>query len=155
MKILFLDVDNVICTPRYNLVAENQWQDLDPVACNIITRICEETECLIVLSSSWGRGDWTYERFLNSIGKACPELTRWFHQNDFRLLKNNNTNETRSESIAKWLERHPEVEAYAILDDVGSYGHCIEEVDEHLVLCDENTGVGFEEYLDVCKLLRG
>ena len=31
---------------------------------------------------------------------------------------------------------------------------CVEEVDEHLVLCDVNTGVGFEEYLDVCKLLR-
>lgn len=154
MKILFLDVDNVICTPRYNLVAENQWQDFDPVACNIIKRICEETECLIVLSSSWGRGDWTYEEFLDSITKACPELMKYFHANDFRLLKNNYTNETRSESIAKWLERHPEVEAYAILDDVCSYGKCVEEVDEHLVLCDVNTGVGFEEYLDVCKLLK-
>lgn len=109
---------------------------------------------MIVLSSSWGLADWTYELFLKSIENACPELTEYFYVRDFRLLKDNYRNEPRSESIRKWLENHPEVEQYAILDDVCSYRPGSEEVDEHLVLCNENDGIGFTEYLKVCKLLR-
>lgn len=157
-KIIFLDVDDVICTVRYNLVSENVWRDFDPVACKIILRICKETGAKIALSSSWGLGDWTFEEFIKSIDKACPELKEHFYENDFRVLKGRNLKLARNQLIKAWLREHTEVDNYVIIDDLLSYTVSHKDAlykDKHLVLCNEYSGIGFEEYCRALAILKG
>lgn len=157
MKIIFLDVDNVICTERYNLVSENIWRDFDPVACKIILRLCKKTGAKIVLSSSLGLADWSFEEFIKSIDKACPELKEHFYENDFRVLKGRNFKLARNQLIKAWLREHDEVENYVIIDDVLSYTVSHKDAlykDKHLVLCHEYDGIGFEEYCRALEILK-
>ena len=157
MKIIFLDVDNVICTERYNLVSEDIWRDFDPVACKIILRLCKVTGAKIVLSSSWGEVDWAFEEFIKSIDKACPELKEYFYDKDFRVLKDRDTKLARNQLIKAWLREHDEVENYAIIDDVLSYTVSHKDAlykDKHLVLCNEYNGIGVEDYYRALEILK-
>ena len=87
------------------------YSEFNPVSCQILNRIIEETGCKIVLSSSW-RLDGThrmnilFKHFgLPQIHDITPSLCE-----RFGLL-------CRGKEIDKWLSEHPEVTKYVIVDD--------------------------------------
>lgn len=108
MKILFLDIDGVCNSEDYakQLYAERGHGGMiyiDPNAAAKVQRIIKETGCQVVLSSSW-----RYDKHLIEIVKkdVCRLL-------DCTKLSHGK----RGNEVQDWLDRHPQVKQYAILDD--------------------------------------
>ena len=142
MKILFLDMDGVLNSEE-SFVANHHAREeerfkrndasvafakefcwplghISPPLVERLNKIVENTHCKIVLSSSW--------RIICSI----EELRGWLTQKGFvyadRLIDKTgqNSKDARGGEIQDWLDAHPEVTKYVILDDdsediIGSY----------------------------------
>ena len=52
MKVIFLDVDGVLNTPKF-IRRQSSFSSIDPVLVDIVVHIVNKTGCKIVLSSSW------------------------------------------------------------------------------------------------------
>lgn len=114
MRVLFLDIDGVINSERSCAAFDGYPHDFsprdmgrfDPVALALVRKLCDTTDCSIVVSSTW-RTTFT----LHEIGcklelpvmAATPDLG-----GDY----------ARADEIAMWLRSHPEVTHYAIVDDL-------------------------------------
>lgn len=112
MKVLFLDIDGVL-----NCATSN-WQHrgfigIDPYMVAILNRVLEKTGAQVVLSSTWRLGEQSREEVRQQVVDfidVTPSLRRpsdkGFHDYPERGLE-----------VKDWLDRHPEVTCYAILDD--------------------------------------
>lgn len=103
-KILFLDVDGVINSRDSTIFKGSLWP-LDPYKAFLVGKIKLETNCDVVLSSSWRHhpdGVREVERRVVPIVDITP------------TLKNTSF---RGDEVRSWLSKHPEVEKYAVLDD--------------------------------------
>lgn len=138
MKILFLDVDGVLNSRESflaNHAARTAYKGKDgELATQFIwplghlsedlidnlNLIVEATGCSIVLSSSW------------RITCELPDFRGWLKQKGFLYPNNiisktdNIPDDARGGQIQRWLDSHPGVTKYAILDDdsediIGSY----------------------------------
>lgn len=102
MKVLFLDVDGVLNSINTTSFKNNPWPT-DPYMCFLVGKIQLDTDCAIVVSSSWRHHPEGMEllrkRFNNVIDKTGSD------------------GRCRGDEIQAWLDQHPEVTAYAILDD--------------------------------------
>lgn len=101
MKVLFLDVDGVL-----NSRSTTNFHDLypiDPYMAFLVGRIQLQTGCEVVLSSSWKN----HPDGVQNVSKRVVQL----------LDKTPNVEGVRGNEIQAWLDKHPEVDKYAILDD--------------------------------------
>lgn len=140
-SILFLDLDGVLNSER-TFLAFSGYPDsfdgvelgrFDPVAVGMIRHLCEGTGCELVLSSSW--------RYWHSAREAAEAL-------DLPIVDVTPTlhGQKRGHEIAAWLQAHPEVTQYAIVDDVDEM---LDEQRHFLVLTSPNDGL---LYSDFCML---
>jgi hypothetical protein len=116
MKVIFLDFDGVITIPPkwYLNAGKIKW----------IKKIVDETDAKIVVSSSW-RCENVKETINDMIGetKRCPrnKMIYWLIDNIYDVTswfsdkKYNGTG--RGGEIQTWLDKHPEVDNYVIIDD--------------------------------------
>lgn len=148
-KILFLDVDDVICTVKYNLISDDIWRAFDPVSCRLVEHICKETGAKIVLSSSWGATKWTLEEFHKQIDKACPSLREHFFDEEFTIYGDDNKYKTRYRLINEWLKRH-NVDNFCIIDDDFSWTG---DRPSKLVIVEGYNGIGFDDVKDCINIL--
>ena len=125
MKILFLDIDGVVnCARTYKAGTSNF--PLDPYMAFLVARIVEATGCKVVLSSSWRYHEESAEQVRQRVVDfidVTPKL---------------NGLTSRGTEIDKWLEAHPEVTKYAILDDNSDM---LEEQMPNFFLCPWETGL--------------
>lgn len=120
MKVIFLDMDGVLCTIRSH-VAQNSptprgvMQALDREAVGLLNILmvqqCETVRA--VLTSTW--------RKLHDQGWMTLHLRRhgWegqFHD-DWATKVLSQEENSRGKEIAEWLSRHPEVSRWVIFDD--------------------------------------
>lgn len=116
MKVLFLDIDGV-CNSRlyFKRMAKRNpdfkiWHEVDPAAVELVRRIIKETGCKVVLSSTWR----LYPEAREVVRqKVCSfiDCTKDMQAGAKRGIV------PRGEEVQEWLDRHPEVTTYAILDD--------------------------------------
>ena len=102
MKVLFLDIDGVINCKTSNFKTD-LWP-LDRYMAFLVGKIEMYTDCKVVLSSSWRK---------HPEGVAIVEKSLAIKLFDIT----GNEGKIRGDEIQAWLERHPEVTRYAILDD--------------------------------------
>lgn len=123
-RVLFLDFDGVIITPRATTVfggpkgVTADFRTLtrpDPVAIAAIAAVCAVGVGLVI-SSSWRKMPEQCRRILDDNGLAQFLHDDWRTRED-RYLLGNGQLDRRGNQIADWLESHPEVRAYRILDD--------------------------------------
>lgn len=132
MKVIFLDFDGVLNSerthmaygmygPKFNrpgysynpgLIDEPL---LDEVAVGLLRRLIEDTDTKIVISSSW-REHYTLEAFKGMF----EHYYKW--QNapiiDFTSIYPSLTGQNfRGNEITEWLDEHPEVTNFIVLDD--------------------------------------
>lgn len=115
IKVLFLDMDGVVNS------AENQKQGLfktsfpvDPYMAFLVGKIVLDTNCKVVLSSSWRH----HKESVEQINKQMVELFDITGSEPYdHSLPPGAENCQRGREIKAWLDKHPEVEKYAILDD--------------------------------------
>lgn len=105
MKILFLDIDGVV-----NCKTTNQrhrgFIGIDPYLAFLIGKIVLDTECKVVLSSSWRKSP-------DGIEEVQSQVTQIFDTTGVCCSG------IRGVEIYNWLQKHKEVTKYAILDDEG------------------------------------
>lgn len=103
MKVLFLDIDGVV--NNHQTPQTDGWP-IDQFCAFLVGSIVEQTGCQVVLSSSW---------------RHSPKGIAVVEQKVVRLLDKTDTDtegtESRGSTIKRWLDAHPEVTRYAILDD--------------------------------------
>ena len=144
MKVIFLDFDGVITIPpRWYIKADK---------IKYIKRIVDETDAKIVVSSSW-RMD-TVEETKDSIiykEKRCPrnQMLYWLIDNLYDVTHTYKT--LRGQEIKDWLEEHPEVENYVIIDDDNDM---LDEQLYHFVQTNFEDGITEVEAVRAIKVLN-
>lgn len=106
MKVLFLDIDGVV-NSKQTLLTHPKGTPLgiDPELAFKVGKIILDTDCKVVLSSSWRNHpdgvDEVKARVYPEIYGVTPNIKGGF----------------RGSEVRAWLDEHPEVTEYAILDD--------------------------------------
>lgn len=153
MKIIFLDVDGVINSgnnmkrnAQLKRTCETMYFDSDCM--RLLKKLVQNTGAKLILSSDW--------RFPDPRTHSICHLQNFSDRlADYGLGLTGQTGEARlcrDEEISEWLQEHPEVTNYVILDDVndGFQG----ENHRHLVLTDEIIGLTLEDIQKAEKLLE-
>ncbi len=119
MKVIFLDFDGVL-----NLIPQGHdyyGGIFHPEFVDNLGRIIEETGAKLVISSSWRtmglerlKMMWEHRLYPGDIIGVTPDL-RWRTKKDAMEL--NEVEYVRGDEIESWLNLHPEVTNYVILDD--------------------------------------
>lgn len=103
IKVLFLDIDGVVnCATTAQ--RHRGFIGIDPYMAHLVRMIVEKTGCQVVLSSSWRYFPGGREEVERQV---CPLLDVTPHS-DLGC---------RGDEIRAWLNAHPEVTRYAIVDD--------------------------------------
>src|SRR3990167_11516949 len=101
MKILFLDIDGVINCATSNFKTD-LWP-LDRYMAFLVGKIVMYTDAKVVLTSTWRN----HPEGLAVVEKHIVPI----------FDKTSGGGNIRGDQIKEWLDRHPDVERYAILDD--------------------------------------
>jgi hypothetical protein len=129
VKVIFLDFDGVLNCKAYFEACldrgsepttsdeDSEASALDPEALSRLNRIVEATDAKVVVSSSWrhGRSVEQLETLLRSRGfrGAVHDKTMDWSTTESGIF----AGEQRGDEIREWLDRHPQVDAYVVLDD--------------------------------------
>lgn len=152
MKILFLDFDGVINSERTRLAFGGHPDDFrpaerakfDPVAIALVARLCRVTGAKIVVSSGW--------RNLHSVEECAQELALpIIDQTPFMGADVYAGSIMRGHEIQAWLDAHPEVTHYAIVDDMADM---LDSQQQHFVRTDPDNGLSHRDYLVLHSLLE-
>lgn len=124
MKVLFLDIDGVLATLAWMRSIGALWdcapiEQVDPTLCRRLERVLAITGAVIVVSSSW-RGDANtppdvIESILHARGAPSARV--------IGATYDPWTGSLRGHEIQRWLDEHPEVTRFAIVDDEGGMLH--------------------------------
>lgn len=111
MKVLFLDIDGVCNNQKTRERQGNtKFIGIKPELAERVRRIVAATGCQVVLSSSW-------RLFPDSAAWAAQHVCPFYDQTiDMQRGAVFGVTD-RGHEIKEWLDRHPDVEQYAILDD--------------------------------------
>lgn len=146
MKIIFLDIDGVLCTLRAHIAQNGNrlMKALDREAIGLLNRAAFG-DTRYVLSSTW--------RILHDQGFMEAHLAAhgWnglFHQD----WKTGRINGPRGLEIAEWLGRHPEVSGYAIVDDDKDF--LPDQLPRH-VHTPNADGLTWQNFRDLNRILHG
>lgn len=144
MNVLFLDIDGVLNSHRTALAFDGYPHDLtpegvrmlDPVALGLLRCLCESMALEVVISSSWRIGR-TAEDFRTALDLPAIDCTP-------SLLG------PRGKEINAWLDAHPQVQRYAILDDDGDM---LPEQLPCFVKTDISEGMVWRDFERLCSIL--
>lgn len=162
-NIIFLDFDGPICNHRASLsVGEDKHGSgmsyLDPIACGLIKRLCEEHNARIVVSSSW-RVDFDLVTMTAVLGAACAGLDRYVYQDQqyWRTVpytyfspEELELSSDRGLEIKLWLKSNKfKYKGFVVIDDMSD----MRPVQAQLVRVDPYEGFGFLNYMQAKKIL--
>lgn len=152
-KVIFLDIDGVInsgnnmeINARLKRTEETMY--FDPVCMKLLKELVEDTGADLILSSDW--------RFPDEQTKSICHLQNLMKRlADYEIGLAGQTGKAliwRNDEINEWLQAHPEVESYVILDDVND--NFEGENLKRLVLTDEVIGLTAEDIAKAARILR-
>jgi hypothetical protein len=153
MKVLFLDFDGVLNSVDFHKAQHAAgvnlpWPEchLDPAPVKVLNDILEKSGAVVVVSSSW------------RIGGHPPSRTVWLQQTlDNGGFKGRVIDVTpvlggkRGNEIQYWLDRHPDVTHFVILDDDTDMEHLYDK----LVHIDYEHGLTQSYVESILKHLEG
>ena len=150
MKVLFLDIDGVLNADddfggrsRPNPMIDG-YCGVSMAKARRLAKIIGATGAVVVLVSSW---KYDYDDYLttrdNNVGKYLRNKLRKAGVSIYDTTTRFDTacGEARGHEIRSWLEEHPEVERWALLDDevFRDYDKC--DIICHMVKTEEPTGL--------------
>jgi hypothetical protein len=167
MNVVFLDVDGVLNSERSFLAGgarvkqytldnpdDPYWLKItrctiDPVAIDLVNRICDKCDAKLVISS-------THRKHFKDADDKLALMQDYFYKLGLRrnlvIGWTESLHTIRGIEIQEWLERHPEVNNYVILDDSSDM---LPEQMEFFVRCDGKVGVSSENYFQMLRILGG
>lgn len=112
-KILFLDIDGVLNSEVYyksTAHSENNSSRFDPLGVEFIKKLVEEFSLRIVISSTWRYG--AADRLMHELKNS--KLIKYLYHEWFTPVIHP---AHRGTEIKLWIDLHPEVTDYVIIDD--------------------------------------
>jgi len=157
MRVIFLDIDGVLNSSRTAVAYQQMLQrDLDPVAVRMLHRLVMTCEASIVVSSVWRLGDDWRELVWSCLRAAGwpVEYYRWLRDNDYYgesplIDRTDRSGPTRGHEIQRWLDDHPEVTDYLILDDDNDM---LESQQDRFINVDHRVGFGFDNWMQIREI---
>lgn len=148
MRVLFLDIDGVLNSFKtclayggYPLGTKPDQRPLfDDASVKLLQRFCDSSGVQIVLSSSWRiLSDYkdVGELLELPIIDATPKYTE--------------LGSKRGHQIKEWLDAHPEVEQYAIIDDDSDM---LEDQKPFFVHTDGKEGMAWKDFVKLCHIFK-
>jgi len=140
MNTIFLDIDGVLNSVSYDQQRTLEQGNIDETRLPLLKQIVDETQALIVLSSSW-RKHW--EKDLSQCDDVGKEIDELFAKYQLQIYDKTQClpDNDRAEEIRTWVSQHNDVNAYVILDDIAfGWG----ELTPHLVKTNYRIGRGLE-----------
>lgn len=110
MKVLFLDIDGVVNSEETFRKDPNAFFPIDPYLAFLVGKIVLETDCVVVLSSSWRHHDESVDHIEKKIVKIFDRTPSLPRGEDAEYCG-------RGKEIKAWMDEHDGIEKYAILDD--------------------------------------
>lgn len=152
MKIIFLDIDGVLCTLRshfaygHGLLME-AW---DITCCQMIRNLCVKCDCKIVISSiAWGR-DPKLPLYLCAYGLIDHLFVSPFSESkEWKTV--GLPGKIRGYEVQAWLEDHTGVTTYVIIDDDTDF---LEEQKPFLVVPNSDDGFSAQNYMKCEEILK-
>lgn len=154
MKIIFLDFDGVLNSRAFEnayppaqsvgLAPNDRWiHAIDPAAVELLNGVVRGSGAKVVISSTWRRG-FPIEKIRAFL------VTRGFEGEVIDVTPSHvRAGAQRGDEIQAWLDNHPEVTAFVILDDVDDMAHLL----DRLVRTDIATGLRAEHCTKALELL--
>lgn len=144
LKVLFLDIDGVLNSRRSQMAFGAYPHDFsakgmacfDMVAVALVRRICRVSGCSIVLSSDW--------RYTTTAHAAANALDLPIMGSTPQLAG------SRGLEINAWLNEHPEVTHYAIVDDIAAM---LPSQQANFVQTDDAYGLTLRDMNDLIGIL--
>ena len=179
MKVIFLDIDGVLNTSETFIKRKQDWEktgiwnlEIDEFRVEYLKRIIDETEAKVVLSSAWRRD------FENVSGKVIPihekgeALQNILKKYDIELydILRKGYSLLREDLITIWLNEHPDVESFIIIDDATTHlkrfigkeliktsfladGVMLQNMDDCMGLCEDHIDIAIKK-LNKCKVKK-
>lgn len=140
-KVVFLDIDGVLCTSRTMLIGHDH--RFDPIGVAMLRRLFDDhPDWRIVMSSTW--------RMFGGAGAVLRSHGLMnTHQDE---ATGQDPKMFRSNEIQAWLDAHPEVEHYLIIDD--EEGDIVGEHKKHLVKTSMMNGILMEHWIELDKRMK-
>lgn len=110
MKVLFLDIDGVCNSAEWVKRGNNPWHGTDPELVKLVLSIIKQTDCKVVLSSTWRLYPEAREVVKRDVCRFI-DCTKDLQRGAKRGIVE------RGVEVKEWLDRHPDVSQYAIIDD--------------------------------------
>lgn len=115
-SVLFLDIDGVLNSAEYVLenpgcldTSKDEVSAFDPIACLRLEQVLVRTGAAIVLSSTW--------RLTNTVEQVTDFLERRGVSSAKIIGTTPYLTGYRGNEIKEWLQNHPSVKRFAIVDD--------------------------------------
>lgn len=157
MRVLFLDIDGVlnsvktcVATGGYPFTLDEP-EGFDWIAIKLLQRLCDSSGVQIVLSSTW-RLHYSPKEVGDFLGLPVIDKTP-SHFEDWSEelpLESFTQRATRGKEIAAWLQDHPEVTKYCIIDDDSDM---LESQIPFFVKTDGFEGMSWKDFCKVCEIL--
>ena len=168
-KIIFLDLDGVLNTANYydrlqheHLPTEDIFGTMfDPNAVEQLSHIIDSTKAKIVISSSWRysgianmRAMWKARQLpgeiydITSLFVADDYIREHMEEENFDFYEAMTS--VREMEISAWLQEHPEVTSYVILDDQSTF----RQLKEHFVQINPKSGITNKDTEQVITILN-
>lgn len=145
MKVIFLDIDGVLNSTKTSTAVGGYPHELhhkyafDWMAIKLLRRLADSSGVQFVLSSAW-RLYFPFEEVAQAFELPIIDATP--------AASSDGTE--RGYEIRDWLNAHPEVTNYVILDD---YADMLEEQMSNFVKTDPHEGLGWNDFSRVCMIL--
>lgn len=151
MKVLFLDIDGVLNsedwverTKKSGEITVSLTRDLDRDAVSVLNSIITQSGAKVVISSSWRvfHDLWEMKSILQRHGFVGEVI-------DMTPRRAPNPPYRRGNEIQAWLDQHPEVKSFVIIDDDADMEHLLDK----LVRTDWMYGLREEHVAPALKVL--
>lgn len=142
MKIIFLDIDGVLNSFKYDLERGEGDGDIDVTRLPLLKSLVDKTGARIVISSSW-RKHWDKDEIERT--PKGEEINLTFEKAGLSIYDKTPDDEVvdgRTAQIKLWLKEHREVSSFVIFDD--AYFDW-EDLDSCVVKTNPMIGRGLEE----------
>lgn len=119
MKVLFLDIDGVVNKrDNFNPANRDTLWPIDRYCAFLVGKIQLDTDCEVVLSSAWRHHPEGIEQVEKQVVKLLGKTPSVPTPKELITARGVEwPHELRGDEVNAWLEKHPEVTRYAILDD--------------------------------------
>jgi hypothetical protein len=159
MKIIFLDIDGVLNHDQTMSITPGGWKGL---SINLVSRlglITKKTGAVVVLTTSW-RNDW--DKNVENRNPDGEYLYRKLSKEKvFILDKTKDFSEDqrgayfyRGKEIVDYLQNHPEIESYIVVDDNEfDFADHPEAILPYFIQTDSNVGLSMDNMNQMIQLL--